>query len=238
MNMGPTIVTHDAPADGPAPPPPGRHNYYADDFFRPDPAAGAVHDAYGRRAVRAAADFLAGLHDALGREVGDAAGEILYKLGLRWGAADMRALAARAPREFGVDALGQLNFNVLLETWRWPLTAAGWGTWRYDLRRARQGLPVVELFHSAAAAALGPSARPVCHLYAGLFAAGFGHLAGRELAGVELRCAAVGADRCRFLVATAARAAAAARLRDDGVSTDDLLERLGGPLPAPEGNGR
>jgi uncharacterized protein len=214
--------------------PPNRHNYYSsDDFFRPDPAAGAVRDVYGRRGVRAADDFLAALAGALGQEVGDAAGEILYKLGVRWGAADMRALVGRAPREFGVDGVEQMNFNVLLETWRWPLTAAGWGTWRYDFRRARQGLPVVDLFHSATAAALGQSARPVCHLYAGLFAAGIGHLAGRELTGVELQCAATGADRCRFLVAAATRAATAAQLRDEGLSPDAILERLGGPLPPP-----
>jgi predicted hydrocarbon binding protein len=228
--MGPTAAA-----------PPGRHNYYADeDFFRPDPAACATRDAYGRRVVRVAGEFLAALAGALGQESGDRAGEILYQLGARWGAADMRALAARVPGEFGVDGVGQLNFSVLLETWRWPLTAAGWGTWRYDLSRVRQGLPLIDLFGSATAAALGPSARPVCHLYAGLFAAGFGHLAGRELAGVELQCAAAGADRCRILVAAPARAAAAAQLRDEGVSADAILERLGGspPTARPEGDGR
>jgi predicted hydrocarbon binding protein len=205
-----------------------RHNYYNDDdFFRPDPAAGTIRDAYGRRVVRAAADVLAALAAALGP---DADAE-LYALGFRWGAADLRALTARAPAEFGVGGVEQVNFNVLLETWRWPLTACGWGTWRYDFRRARQGMPVIDLDHSACVAALGPASRPVCHLYAGLFAAGFGHLAGRELAGVELQCAAAGANRCRLLVATSARAAAAARLRDAGAAADAILEQLGGPLP-------
>src|SRR3954462_3389335 len=109
----------------------GRHNYYNDeDFFRPDPAAGVVRDVYGRRVVRAADDLLAALTAALEREVGDAAGEVLYKLGGRWGAEEMRACAARAPQEFGVEAIEQMNMNVLLETWRWPLAAAGWGAWR------------------------------------------------------------------------------------------------------------
>jgi bacteriochlorophyll 4-vinyl reductase len=216
------------------PPASGRHNYYNDeDFFRPEPAAGVLRDVYGRRLVRAPGDFLAALTAALEQEVGDAAGEVLYKFGRQWGAADMQACAGRAPQEFGVGAIEQMNMNVLLETWRWPLTVAGWGTWRYDFRRARQGLPVVDLDESAVVAALGPAAKPVCHLYAGLFAAVFSHLAGRELAGVELQCAATGAERCRFVVATLARAAAAARLRDEGVLTDEVLQRLGGaPTPA------
>src|SRR5262245_40266543 len=182
-----------APLADPAGPPHGRRNYYNDDdFFRADPLRGTVRDVYGRRLVRVADDFLAALAAALEQEVGDAAGDILYRLGRRWGAETMRALAARAPREFGVESVEQMHMNVLLETWRWPLTAAGWGTWRYDFRRARQGLPVVELWNSAAAMALGRAGRPVCHLYAGLFAACFGHLAGRELVGVELECAGVG----------------------------------------------
>jgi len=217
--------------------PPGRPNYYNDeDFFRTEAAAGVVRDALGRRVVRAADDLLAALAGALGQEVGDAAGEILYKLGRRWGEAEARACAERAPREFGVESIERMNMNVLLETWRWPLTAAGWGTWRHDFRRARQGLPVVELYDSAAAAAHGPAQKPVCHLYAGLFAAVFSHLAGRELAGVELQCAATGADCCRFVVTTPPRAAAAARLRDEGVPADEVLQRLGGPAAsAPQG---
>lgn len=222
------------PTAGPAA---GRHNYYADeDFFRTDPVAGTLHDVYGRRLVRASADFLSALATALEQEVGDAAGEILYKLGLRWGTDDLRACAERAPWEFGVASIEQMNMNVLLETWRWPLTAAGWGTWQYDFRRARQGLPVVELFHSAVASARGSAGRPVCHLYAGLLAAGFSRLAGRELVGVELQCAAAGADRCRFVVTTAPRAATAVQWRDAGLSADDVLQRLG-EVPAAASSG-
>jgi hypothetical protein len=171
----------------------------------------------------------------LDREVGDAAAEVLYKLGRRWGEADFRAFAERAPREFGVTGLEQMHFNVMLESWRWPLTAAGWGAWRYDFRRARQGLPVVVLANSAFAEdRKRPEGRPVCHLYAGLFAAVFGTLAGRDLAGVELECVAAGAAECRFLVASAAKTAAAAKLRDERVGFDEILDRLAASPPGAE----
>jgi predicted hydrocarbon binding protein len=213
--------------------PPSRHNYYNDeDFVRPDSARGTARDAAGRRFVRASVDFLASLHASLEREVGDASADVLYKLGRRWGEADFRSFAERAPQEFGVAGLEQMHFNVMLESWRWPLTAAGWGSWRYDFRRARQGLPVVALTNSAVAAAVGRTAKPVCHLYAGLFAAVFGSLARRELVGVELECGATGADGCRFLITSAQKAASAAKLRDEGVPAEDLLERLATPTAA------
>ena len=186
-----------------------RPNYFNDeDFIRPDFGRGTVRDATGRRLVRTSIDLLAGLTAALNRE-GAAAGDVLYKLGRRLGRCRFPRLCQPRTKEFGVASLEQMHFQVMLETWRWPFTAAGWGTWRYDFRRARVGLPVVDLTDSAAVS--GKSDKPTCHLYAGLFAAVFSALAKRELIGVELQCAAVGADSCRFLVAASAKAGAAAK---------------------------
>jgi uncharacterized protein len=214
---------------------PGRLNYFNDeDYVRPDPARGTVRDLVGRRLVRASADLLAALPAALFHE-GATPDDVLYKLGRRWGDADFRAFAERAPRDFGVTGLEQMYFQVMLETWRWPFSAAGWGAWRYDFRRARVGLPVVELTDSiiCAAAVTTTAHKPACYLYAGLFAAVFTALARRELAGVELQCTAMGADSCRILVASAAKAAAAAKLRDEGVPAEEILDRLAAPPPAP-----
>jgi hypothetical protein len=206
---------------------PQRPNYYNDeDFVRPDPVQGTVRDATGRRFVRASGDIFAALTAAIAKH-GAAADDVWYKLGRRWGEADFRAFAERAPREFGVPSLEQMHFQVMLESWRWPLTANGWGTWRYDFRRARVGLPVIDL--SSSVAVRGKSDKPVCHLYAGLFAAVFSALAKRDLAGIELQCAANGADGCRILVASAAKVATATALRDEGLAAEDILERLAAP---------
>jgi uncharacterized protein len=226
---------------------PERHNYFNDeDFIRLDPARGTIRDATSRRLVRASADILAAVEAALIRE-GAAAPEVLYKLGRRWGDADFKAFGERAPREFGVDSLEQMHFQVMLESWRWPLTASGWGTWRNDFRRARAGLPVVDLSNSAVVDSPTVNDRgsngPVCHLYAGLFAAVFSALAKRELTGVELQCAATGANGCRILVASAAKSATAVKLREEGMSSEDILDRLAAPPPSERrkrkgGNGR
>jgi predicted hydrocarbon binding protein len=116
--------------------------------------------------------------------------------------------------------------GTMLETWWWPLRAGGWGVWQYDFRHARNGLVLLELQQSAAAAAIGRADGPVCHLYAGLFAAVFSHLAHRPLAGLELQCAAAGADRCRFVVATDRRIQQAAPWRDERLPVDEIVQRL------------
>ncbi len=203
---------------------PGRpHHFNDDDFIRPDPAQGTIHDAFGRRLVLVSTDLLAALATALNRGGADA----LYQIGRRWGDADFRAFAERAPKEFGVAGLEQMHFQTMLDSWRWPFTAAGWGTWQYDFRRARIGLPVVVLKHSIAVS--GRADKPVCHLYAGLFAALFSGLAQRELVGLELQCAATGADDCRFLVASAEKTRAASKLRKKSVRAEEILDRLAAP---------
>jgi hypothetical protein len=208
---------------------PGRPNYFNDeDFIRPDPARGTIRNAIGGRLVRASADLLTALTAALTRE-GAAAGDVLYKIGRRWGDADFRAFAERVPQEFGVAGLEQMHFQAMLESWHWPFTAAGWGTWRYDFRHARAGLPVVNLANSIAVT--GRADKPVCHLYAGLFAAVFSALAKRDLVGVELQCAAMGSKGCRFLLASAGKAGAAAKLRDEGVHAEEILDRLAATPP-------
>jgi len=115
---------------------------------------------------------------------------------------------------------------MMLESWWWPLRASGWGLWRYDFRHAPHGLVLVELQNSFTAHACGNSGRAVCHLYAGLFASVFSHLAHRELAGLEVQCAAAGGDRCRFLVAVPKRIASARPWLDEGVSVEEMVKRL------------
>ncbi len=208
-------------------PQPYKHNHFgAEEFFAFDARRGAVHDIYGRRLLRTSGNFIRSLSETLIQEMGvEPAGELLYRCGFAWGAADMRDFAERIQQEYEIE-FERLGTGVMLESWWWPLRAAGWGVWRYDFRHARNGLILVDLQNSVTAQAQPNAGRPVCHLYAGLFAAAFSHLAGRELAGVELSCAAQGADRCRFLAATAQRAKNAATWRNEGMPVEEIVKRL------------
>ena len=73
----------------------------------------------------------------------------------------------------------------------------GWGHLDFEL----QSSPLrVLLSNSQEAAWLGPSDKPVCHLYAGIVAGYTSAISGEELHAREVECRAMGAPRCVFEV--------------------------------------
>jgi predicted hydrocarbon binding protein len=207
-------------------PQPCKHNHYTDDqFYRHDAAAGVVRNVYGQRIIRVTEDFIVAVLGGLEEEVGDAAGEIMYRCGYEWGMEDMKSFAGRVQAEFEVE-MSKMNMGMLLDTWWWPLQIEGWGGWRYDFRQGKQGLIFVDLFESAVAQSLGDVGKVVCYFYAGLFAAVFSVLAKRQLACIEIQCYAMGEDYCKFLVSTDKRVNAAQFWRNEGATSKDILKKL------------
>jgi hypothetical protein len=71
----------------------------------------------------------------------------------------------------------------------------GWGHLEFDVSSRPMR---VYLSHSQEAAWLGPSDKPVCHLYTGIVAGYTAAISGQELRAREVECAAMGAPRCVF----------------------------------------
>jgi hypothetical protein len=71
----------------------------------------------------------------------------------------------------------------------------GWGHLEFEVRS--KPLRVL-LSNSQEAAWLGPSDRPVCHLYAGIVAGYTSAISGEELRAREVACRAMGAPQCVF----------------------------------------
>jgi predicted hydrocarbon binding protein len=203
-----------------------QHNHYDDHlFFRHDPQAGVVTNVYGQRLIRVSEDFMVAILGALEEEVGEAAGEILYKVGYEWGLEDMKTFTPRVQAEFEL-AVSKMAMGVLMETWWWPLQIEGWGAWQYDFRQSKQGLLFVDLYESAVAQSIGDIGKVVCYFYAGMFAAVFSVLARRQLAGIEIQCYAMGEDYCKFLISTDRRVNAAQFWRSEGASAKDIQKKL------------
>lgn len=187
--------------------------------------AGTISDAFGHRVVVTPIELIGAIHEALTHEVGDAAGEILSKIGSAAGSGDMRAFMERADNEFGAE-LPKVHMGVALQTWWWPWLQSGWGRATFDLQRAAQRLVRIDVADPAIARAQRSRGQPVCHLLAGFFAGAFGQLSGREVGSVEIQCRAAGATTCRFLVTTRGRASSAVSWRDSGVSVDEIERRI------------
>ena len=201
------------------------HNSYESHKFLRREAPGRLTNAFKQRTMLVTEDFIVGYQVALEEEVGDAAAEIMYRCGFEWGRQDIAGFAKRFAEQFGMD-VGEAKFGMMLESWWWPLQAAGWGAWRYDLSHRKEGLIFIDLFDSAVARSLGNVGKVVCHYYAGMFAAVFGHLARRELSGIEIQCYSMGEEYCKFLIGSSKRINAAQFWVAEGATAQEIVSRL------------
>jgi predicted hydrocarbon binding protein len=163
----------------------------------------------------------------LTEEVGEAAPVVLYQIGRQWGMFDGQAFEQWFTAEFQ-RPVRQTNLLFLLETWWWPFTAQGWGRWEVDLSLQRQNFLLVNIFDSAIARTLGVVGKPVCHLYAGLFAGFLSHLVQRSLECAEIQCYAMGATYCRFVVGKAPAIQQVHQWVSQGLGVREIEQKLAG----------
>lgn len=202
------------------------HNYFhTSDYLRHKTKGTALELGYGGVGMMASEDFIVGLQEGLEKEVGEASAVIMYQCGVEWGKLDMERFEARTRNEYGRD-MRDMNVHFILESWWWPLTAAGWGSWGVDLSRVDQGYIVVQMHNSAVAQSLERIGKPVCHLYAGLLAGSMTHIVGNDLSSIEIQCYAMGEDNCRFLIGRNDRVDAAEFWLNEGATAADIIRQL------------
>lgn len=207
----------------------GYHNYYVpDEFFRQNEAEGAIYQRDGQRAARVTEDFVAGLHSGLEEDVGDASNLIMYKCGIEWGLQDMKRFNQRMRHEFGGGKLDiwQMNRRFVFETWWWPLTVQGWGAWTLDLGFEKRGITFVEIRNSAVAQSMKQVGKPVCHLYAGMFAGVMSYYERTDRQSIEVQCYSMGNDCCKFMIGPEKQVNAAEFWRQEGASAEEVRSRL------------
>ncbi len=205
---------------------PQKHNHFGyRDFFRLDAERGTLVDWNGSQNFLTSEDFIIGLIEGLEEEVGDASAAVMYTVGCEWGKRDSFVFEKWFEQEFG-RSIRQVNLMFLLETWWWPYISQGWGRWEVDLGDRQQGFMFINLFDSALARTLGDVGKPVCHLYAGLFAGFFTELVKKQLSCIEIQCYSMGENYCKFLLGGQDRINAAAFWLNEGATAKDITQRL------------
>ena len=198
------------------------------DYLQTSLYDGVLRTLEDHRVLALPEELLQGLHRALAREIGRAWSVVAYRCGKKWGARSMERWRAQWRDHQGVDPL-EAHF-VVFEAWLERLFAhQGWGALSLDFSRERDGLMLVEMGESVLVRVLEDfeDDERTCALFAGIFAALFTELVGRELESLELTCAHAGeAERCRFAVGTPARIERARRLRVRQAPTEELWEAL------------
>lgn len=213
-------------------PQPYRHAYYAwDQFFSFEPNDGSICTVYDQRVLLTTGNFIRALAESVSSDKNRDGQAILQRLGRAWANATFRDFIPRLEQEFEIY-FDKMGLGMMLETWWWPMRAAGWGNWHLDFRHARRGLVRIDLAESMFARALGRTGKPVCGWYAGMFAGVFSRLARRDLAAVEVSCVSAGDERtCTFLVGTPARVQAAREARDRGADVQEIMNQWLAPRP-------
>lgn len=193
-----------------------------------DAEAGTLRLRDGQRGVFASEDFIVGLHSGCHEEVGDAANLIMYKCGYEWGLQDMKRFGDRMRHEFGGGKtdMWKMNRHFVMETWWWPLTLEGWGGWTIDYGFEAQGLTFITIRNSAVAKSMEQVGKPVCHMYAGMFAGVMSYYEKVERDAIEVQCYSMGDICCKFLVGAKDKVNAAEFWRREGANANEIIEKL------------
>jgi len=194
-------------------------------FFNFNMQKGEINDYHQQRNLLVGEDFIVALLKGLEHEVGDSAGWLLYTIGQNWGKQDAIAFEDWYKQYYNLT-LETSNLAFAMETWWWPLTAQGWGTWSVDLQSLKEGFIFVDLFDSAVAKTLGQIGKPVCHLYAGLLSGFFSAIFKKNLSSTEVQCYAMGNEFCRFLVGSEKRIRATEFWLSSGATVADIEKRF------------
>lgn len=207
----------------------GYHNYFvADEFFKKEPDEGKLLIRDGQRAAKVSEDFVVGLHSGLEEDVGDASNLIMYKCGREWGLRDMKRFNNRMRHEFGGGKLDiwQMNTKFVFESWWWPLTIQGWGSWTLDMSFRKRGITFVEIRNSAVARSMERVGKPVCHLYAGMFAGVLSYWERKDRDSIEVQCYSMGNDVCKFMIGDEKQVNAAEFWRQEGANAEEIRNRI------------
>lgn len=204
-------------------------------FFQFDVAQGKIEDYHHQRNLLVGEDFIVSLLKGLEHEVGESAGWLCYQIGFDWGKQDA-VLFHSWFKEFYNLTLQTSNIAFAMETWWWPYTAQGWGTWSPNLSTQESGFFYVDVYDSAVAKSLGYMGKPVCHLYSGLLAGFFSAVLKQNLCSIEIQCYSMGNDFCRFLIGSEQRIQAAEFWITSGANATEIVDRFeaGEIAPDPE----
>ncbi|MGB7416080.1 MAG: V4R domain-containing protein [Thermosynechococcaceae cyanobacterium] len=202
-----------------------RHHYSFEDFFSFQPEQGTITDWNESRNILASEDFILAMIEGLEQEVGSASAVVMYNIGKAWGERDAAFFQNWFEKDYGMG-LRECNPTFALEAWWWPFTSQGWGNWEVDLSDQKNGFMFINIFDSAVARTLGDVGKPVCHIYAGLFAGFFSSLIQKDMSCIELQCYAMGETYCKFLLGKKDRIDAATFWQNEGASMRDIEKRL------------
>lgn len=196
-------------------------------IFQFDSTHGSLRRNGTGRIAAFSSEFVQTLHVTLLEQFAETAQDVLYRSGYEWSLRELVRLTPQIQRQLGGSPdVRHAGPPVVLDAWWAPFAEAGWGQCTFEVASGERGVAVAELRESAVVAALGSSDQPICHLYAGLFAAALSFLQRAERHCVEIQCRALGAPTCQFVVAGGPEVDSAETWRQQGTGAAEIIRRL------------
>lgn len=175
-------------------------NYFASDaYVQSDLELGLLENRRGERLLALPETLLQAIYSGLDKETGLAARMVLFNCG-RWWGKNFYARFCEELTDYYRTALADMPMVEFLQCLQQCWITHGWGKIDLDQTYQDRGFLVINITNSPFAKQAPAGNYPVCFLEAGVLAAFFGQLTGRELHCIQTTCESMGADRNRFVL--------------------------------------
>jgi len=194
-------------------------------FLRRDETTGELRTVNDKRAVVMTGDLWKALTESLSERLAGEFDEALYSAGQRWGTGAFTEFTEKvAAAQKTLYHTRNMSLSDFKEEFNRYLVRHGWG--RFDIYEKHE-LIFVDLFSSAYPEMLGERAGMTCSLMAGFFSGFFSDLTAVDLSCIELRCTAMGADKCTFVVGDSALTGSVRKWLSKGRSFEEVVAAIG-----------
>lgn len=181
-----------------------KNHFREDEYFSLNVKSGILRSSSGTRMLGIPEELILGLHAGLAEETGDASAIVLYSCGKWWGQKFWKRHGLELRKFYGVD-LADVPLQLQQQIMRRVFALYGWGLVETSFDLSERGFVEVTVQNAVYSDIVGNLGRTADHMLAGILAAGFSDLAGRDLDAVEIACRSKGDSTCAFLIGMKSR---------------------------------
>lgn len=201
-------------------------NYYAaKTYVHGDLELGILENRRGDRLIAIPETLIQGIYAGLDKETGQASKLVLFNCGRWWGKNFHKRLSDELSDYYGTT-LSDMAMSDFLHCLRQCWITYGWGKIDLDQSYQDRGFLIIQSWNSPFASLAPQMNEPVCYLEAGVLAAVFSQLSGRDLHCIQSTCESMNADCNRFILGVPKRLKPAEALIQNNVPHASIMEQL------------
>jgi hypothetical protein len=180
-------------------------NYFAiDAYVQSELELGLLENRQGDRLLALPETLIQGIYLGLEKETGQAARLVLYNCGRWWGKSFYVRFRDELSDYYGTP-LAEMGMVEFMQSLQQCWITHGWGKIDLDQTYQQRGFLIIKIWNSPFARLAPKNKYPLCHLEAGILAAFFSQLTGKDLHCIQTTCESMGADCNRFILGLSKR---------------------------------